>query len=148
MEGKAMIQAEDIEPDRKKWDHSNEGPIVVTCSNCGSGGVTRDATVRWDIQSQTWQLSGIFDNGDCDICGQSRLEDTPVTEFFGDMYGREQLPLEGISVMAVDLGKRPDKVGASAWKGETQLWVSPKPYGSVAEAKDAARQWLLENGHL
>jgi len=65
-----------IEPDRSKWDHTNPEPIEVVCSRCGSSEVTRDAVVRWSIAAQRWEVSGVFDNADCDDCGgETRLED-------------------------------------------------------------------------
>ena len=70
-----------VEPDHKKWDHTNEDPIVVTCRECGGEGVTRDAVVRWSVEDQKWELSGIFDNADCDDCGETKLEETPLTAF-------------------------------------------------------------------
>lgn len=39
------------------------------CPNCGSDGIARDATARWDPDEQCWSISGIFDNETCDDCG-------------------------------------------------------------------------------
>ena len=79
-----MVTPDKVEPDKSKWDHSNDDPIVVTCSFCGSADVTRDATVRWDIASQTWELSGIFDDAHCDGCeDEASLEDTDLLEHLG-----------------------------------------------------------------
>lgn len=140
------IQFEDIEPDISKWDHSGPQPIVPTCSNCGSPSVTRDATVRWDIKSQKWELSGIFDNSDCDICGQMRLDETFILSFFGDASAMEQLPNEKFSVLAPNLATN-DYRGV-AFEGHTQIYITPETYSSAEEAKDAVRQWLFEQGML
>lgn len=39
------------------------------CPNCGSDGIARDATARWDPDEQCWSISGLFDNETCDDCG-------------------------------------------------------------------------------
>lgn len=39
------------------------------CPNCGSDGIARDATARWDPDDQCWSISGLFDNETCDDCG-------------------------------------------------------------------------------
>ncbi|MFA6115447.1 MAG: sigma factor-like helix-turn-helix DNA-binding protein [Sphingomonas sp.] len=39
------------------------------CPYCGSDGVARDATARWDPDEQCWSISGLFDNETCDDCG-------------------------------------------------------------------------------
>lgn len=43
--------------------------VVITCGSCGSAGVTRDAVVRWNVDAQDWEVSKVFDSGDCDVCG-------------------------------------------------------------------------------
>jgi hypothetical protein len=40
----------------------------MVCPYCGSEDVSKDATVRWDIDEQRWGVSGIFDNAHCDGC--------------------------------------------------------------------------------
>lgn len=40
----------------------------MVCPYCGSEDVSADATVRWDINNQSWGLSGIHDGGHCDGC--------------------------------------------------------------------------------
>lgn len=39
------------------------------CPDCGSDGIVRDATVRWDPDERCWSISGLFDNETCDDCG-------------------------------------------------------------------------------
>ncbi|WP_225010191.1 sigma factor-like helix-turn-helix DNA-binding protein [Novosphingobium percolationis] len=39
------------------------------CPDCGSDGIVRDATARWDPDEQCWSISGLFDNETCDDCG-------------------------------------------------------------------------------
>lgn len=39
------------------------------CPDCGSDGIVRDATARWDPDDQCWSISGLFDNETCDDCG-------------------------------------------------------------------------------
>jgi len=52
--------------------------VKMVCSNCGSDDVTRDAVVRWSIQSQQWEVSNVFDNSDCEACGETRLSEVVV----------------------------------------------------------------------
>lgn len=52
--------------------------VVIVCRQCGSEEVTRDAVVRWSVEDQDWQVSGIFDNADCDHCGETKLEEKVV----------------------------------------------------------------------
>ncbi|WP_144259483.1 hypothetical protein [Methylocystis sp. ATCC 49242] len=43
--------------------------IKMVCPNCGSDNVGHDATVRWSVDTQAYEVSGIFDNAWCDDCG-------------------------------------------------------------------------------
>lgn len=140
-----------IEPDRKKWDHSNDEPIICTCRTCGSSGVTRDATVRWDVETQTWQLSGIFDNSDCDVCGETGLVDTPVENYAGDIPNREELPVRNRFVSAKQLADG-SYLGVAETDDDVTHMISEHPHGgqltSAEEAKDIARLWLFEKGQF
>lgn len=40
----------------------------ATCRKCGSKDITKDAIVRWDEWHQIWELSAIYDSGDCHEC--------------------------------------------------------------------------------
>jgi hypothetical protein len=43
--------------------------IKKVCKYCGSENVSVDATARWNVDTQAWELAGLFDNSDCDDCG-------------------------------------------------------------------------------
>ena len=45
------------------------GRLKPVCARCGSESIVRDAAVRWDILSQQWDVSGIYDCTSCDLCG-------------------------------------------------------------------------------
>ncbi|PNQ04034.1 hypothetical protein [Sphingobium sp. SA916] len=45
------------------------GRLKPVCSHCGSDSIVRDAAVRWDVESQQWEVSGIYDCTTCDLCG-------------------------------------------------------------------------------
>lgn len=45
--------------------------ITMVCADCGSDEVACDASARWSVETQQWELSGLFDNGGCDACGNS-----------------------------------------------------------------------------
>lgn len=53
-------------------DPEDPGPPTTSvkpiCPHCGAEDLVRDATVRWDVESQSWSLSGIFDCTSCDVC--------------------------------------------------------------------------------
>lgn len=52
-------------------DPQSPRPAVAqkpVCPYCGSDGIVRDATARWDPDEQCWSISGIFDNETCDDC--------------------------------------------------------------------------------
>jgi hypothetical protein len=49
------------------------------CSICGSENVRLDAWAVWDIQTQSWELSTVFDAGFCDDCdGGARLDEIEI----------------------------------------------------------------------
>lgn len=44
------------------------------CAHCGSENVSCDAAARWCEQTGAWEISGLFDNTDCDDCsGECRV---------------------------------------------------------------------------
>jgi hypothetical protein len=45
--------------------------ITYVCTECGSDDIRKDAVVAWDVETQTWVLTSIFDNSDCCSCGNS-----------------------------------------------------------------------------
>jgi len=64
-------------PDDPDMPPSGSPAIVPRCPNCGADGISRDVTARWDVDTQTWYLSGIFDRQTCDDCG-ARGDDLAV----------------------------------------------------------------------
>lgn len=60
------------------FDFSGPPKIKIVCETCGSEDVTRDAVVRWSVDTQEWELSNIFDNGDCEKCGETSLEEVAL----------------------------------------------------------------------
>ncbi len=45
------------------------GAVKPVCSSCGSDTLVRDACVRWDIETQKWDLSDSYECTICDLCG-------------------------------------------------------------------------------
>ena len=43
-------------------------PYKYVCARCGSDNVSCDATVRWNIEAQNWEISGVHDGDYCDDC--------------------------------------------------------------------------------
>jgi type II secretory ATPase GspE/PulE/Tfp pilus assembly ATPase PilB-like protein len=46
-----------------------QAKVSKVCKYCGSENVSVDATARWNVDAQAWELAGLFDNSDCDDCG-------------------------------------------------------------------------------
>lgn len=145
-----MTELIKVEPDKRKWDHSNDFAIICTCSHCGSSSVTRDAVARFSTQAQCWELSSTFDNSDCDICGETRLVDTPLDHWTGDVCVKEELPAAGCFVSAKALADGSYIGIADGPSGERNMIdkVYSSRIMSAEEAKDAARGWLFEQGLL
>jgi hypothetical protein len=49
--------------------------IKIVCSECGSDDVCRDAWAVGDVESQTWDLGPVFDQGFCQACDCERSLD-------------------------------------------------------------------------
>jgi len=43
--------------------------IKKCCKYCGGENVSIDATARWNVDAQAWELAELFNNSDCDDCG-------------------------------------------------------------------------------
>lgn len=50
------------------------------CKHCGSRNVVRDAPVRWNVETQTWMLSGDpYDDATCEDCNdETKLIDVEI----------------------------------------------------------------------
>lgn len=57
------------------------GPVTQVCSHCGSDDVVNDAVARWDIRTQTWMLSDLYDDhAECCQCeGETTLRAVAIT---------------------------------------------------------------------
>lgn len=52
--------------------------VKQVCGTCGSEDVSCDATARWDMDMQEWQISAIHDGDYCDTCEQEcRIKELP-----------------------------------------------------------------------
>lgn len=52
--------------------------IVITCANCGSADVRRDAFAAWNVEAQDWEIASVYDEGHCEDCeGEARLIEVP-----------------------------------------------------------------------
>lgn len=56
---------------------------VAVCTHCGSDDVVADAAARWDIDTQEWDITNVFDKGhSCGNCGgECSIEFKPITDF-------------------------------------------------------------------
>lgn len=54
--------------------------IEKRCRHCGSRNVVRDAPVRWNVETQAWELSGDpYDDATCEDCNdETKLVDVEV----------------------------------------------------------------------
>jgi hypothetical protein len=55
--------------------------VDIACSHCISRNVRRDANAAWNVSTQRWELSALFDQGYCEDCGgEARLVEVPFQE--------------------------------------------------------------------
>ena len=53
--------------------------IEIICSTCKSTDVIRDASAAWEVETQDWVLSAVFDQGYCIDCDdEARLEERKI----------------------------------------------------------------------
>jgi hypothetical protein len=68
-------------------DTGYDFPITIHCKYCRGTNVTRDSVSRWRVETQTWEVTTVFDNADCDDCGgesrlvERKLDGSPVSEW-------------------------------------------------------------------
>ncbi|WP_299911464.1 hypothetical protein [uncultured Paracoccus sp.] len=44
-------------------------PITIHCPHCGGQNILADACASWNVETQEWKLSNVFDDTTCDDCG-------------------------------------------------------------------------------
>lgn len=53
--------------------------IRMTCSDCGSENVLRDAWASWNVETQEWELGQVFDEAFCEQCeGACKIGEIPA----------------------------------------------------------------------
>lgn len=53
--------------------------VKQVCGTCGSEDVSCDASVRWDMETQAWKISGVHEGDYCDACNEEcRIEEVPA----------------------------------------------------------------------
>lgn len=45
-------------------------PVTKHCRECGSENIVADAFARWNVETQAWELSSLFDATCCEDCGE------------------------------------------------------------------------------
>lgn len=56
-------------------------PITIHCRHCGGENILADACARWNVETQEWELSNVFDDKTCDDCGiEVSAVERPVQE--------------------------------------------------------------------
>lgn len=63
-----IVTLESLDPEDPD-PQTPSGALKPVCPRCGSEDLACDATARWDIESQSWDISGLFDCQTCDNCG-------------------------------------------------------------------------------
>ena len=48
--------------------------IIMRCQSCGSADITIDASARWDVKTQDWELSDVNDVFYCNDCGDDHTD--------------------------------------------------------------------------
>lgn len=119
--------------------------VVITCGSCGSAGVTRDAVVRWGIEAQDWEVTNVFDNGDCDVCGgEASLEETPLLD-----WKKVQGTDHWVEMPSYEYEVRAASIGCDEWKAEASncyedtILTDDKVFNDDEEARDHARALAL-----
>lgn len=58
--------------------------VQMVCRRCGSTQVLRDAWAEWDVDTQQWTLSAVFDHAVCesDACdgGETSIDEEEIEE--------------------------------------------------------------------
>jgi len=61
-------------------DRPAPAPVKRVCVGCGSDDIVRDASARWSVPAQRWELSDVHDHATCNQCdGDSEDTEAPVT---------------------------------------------------------------------
>lgn len=85
----------------------------MACPDCGSENVSKDATVRWDVDNQDWSISGIKSVGFCSDCKtelsrvaqiEVPLDQAVMAPLDLDFPTLRTLPTESQEIMKEDLG--------------------------------------------
>lgn len=63
------IIIERVPPDDPDAPPPGTAAIRPRCSHCSSNDISRDATARWDVATQSWYLAGTYDCQTCENCG-------------------------------------------------------------------------------
>ena len=52
----------------------------MVCKTCGSEEVSKDATARWNVESQEWELSATYDKPNfCETCeGETSIDEIEI----------------------------------------------------------------------
>ena len=45
-------------------------PVTLHCPYCGGQNVLADACARWNVETQDWEMSCLYDGRSCDDCGK------------------------------------------------------------------------------
>lgn len=58
----------------------------MVCPLCGSDDVTADGVTRWNVETQKWELSDVYDGGHCGGCEKElkRFHEEPVVPSEGN----------------------------------------------------------------
>lgn len=71
----------------------SEPPVKLICPHCGSDDVSGDACARWDIATQDWDLTAVYDSKNCETCGELKyLDEEPLSDEEMAEYLAEQKP--------------------------------------------------------
>ena len=50
--------------------------LIPVCNRCGCSDIVADAAARWDVESQKWEISDVYEKGHyCEECnGETRID--------------------------------------------------------------------------
>lgn len=78
--------------------------LICVCAKCGSGDVARDATAKWSVDLQAWELAGTQDATWCERC-EGEVCDTEEVELRAlvDVFLQHKAPGFVITVCTPDI---------------------------------------------
>ncbi|WP_300043097.1 hypothetical protein [uncultured Paracoccus sp.] len=54
-------------------------PVTLHCRYCGGQNLLADACARWNVETQQWEMSHVYDGVTCEDCEtETRADERPI----------------------------------------------------------------------